>query len=161
MKVCKFTTLVVAVLTLATLSAPALAELRATILVGSQEVPSVSTDAIGLFLADIGTDSIQLVQLIYLGLEGSVTAAHIHLGQRGVAGGVLINICGETGTPTCPAPGTPLTGTLTASNVPGITSQGVPARAIAEAIKAIRAGLTYVNIHSSTSPLGEIRGALE
>jgi len=161
-KLYPFTVLVVATFVLVMPCMLAMAqEIRGTVLVGSQEIPAVSTAGVGLFVAQVFDSSIDMQTLIYASLEGSVTRAHIHLGQRGVAGAILINICGEPSTPTCPAPGTPLTRTLTAADVPGITTQGIPAGGIAEAIRMIRAGLTYANVHTSVSPAGEIRGQLE
>jgi hypothetical protein len=39
------------------------------------------------------------------GLEGSVTAAHIHLGQEDGVGGVIAFLCGGGGKPACPQSG--------------------------------------------------------
>ena len=63
-------------------------ELRAT-LRGFEEVPAVSTTASGTFRGDIDRDELSIgYTLSYSGLEGTVTQAHIHLGQRRVAGGI-------------------------------------------------------------------------
>ena len=41
-----------------------------------------------------------------------------------------------------------------------IVSQGVAPGEFDELIRAIRAGVAYVNVHSSTFPAGEVRGQL-
>src|SRR5688572_16317520 len=57
---------------------------------GFSEVPAVSTVASGRFQADIDEGAgVISFRLQYSGLEGTVTAAHIHLGQKGVAGAVI------------------------------------------------------------------------
>jgi hypothetical protein len=132
-------------------------------LVGSNEVPSVSTGASGRFRAEISDDE-QSVEftLTYEGLEGGSTLfAHIHLGERHTNGGVMVFLCGGATKPTpCPNPGGTVKGTLTAADVIGIATQQVPAGGFDEVIAALRAGLGYVNVHTTASPGGEIRGQL-
>jgi hypothetical protein len=69
-------------------------------------------------------------------------------------------LCGGGGKPACPASGT-VTGTLVAADVVGPTGQGIAAGEFAELVSAIRAGATYVNVHTSTFPGGEIRAQLD
>jgi hypothetical protein len=90
--------------------------------------------------------------------------AHIHFGQPGVNGGVIVWLCtaGPTapaGTPACPQSGT-VTGTLTPSSVVGPSGQGITAGEWNEFLAAVRKGLTYANVHSTIFPAGEIRGQL-
>lgn len=90
--------------------------------------------------------------------------AHIHFGQHGVNGGVSVFLC-QTATnadptglaPTCPASGS-VSGLLHTANVIGPAAQGLSAGEFAELVAAIRAGVAYVNVHSSTFPGGEVRG---
>ncbi len=84
------------------------------------------------------------------GLTGPVQAAHIHLGKAGVNGDVLIAICGGP----CSLP---RSGTLTAKN---FNKNQTKVASFAAALKAIRAGRTYVNVHTKANPGGEIRGQL-
>lgn len=135
------------------------------VLIGYEEVPAVSTGAGGRFRARIAKDESSIdFELTYEGIEGgNVTASHIHLGQRGANGGVSAFLCGGGGRPLCPTPSTtlsgPVTGTIVATDVVGPGgAQQVPFGALNELIFAIRAGVTYVNVHSQTSPGGEIRG---
>jgi hypothetical protein len=69
---------------------------------------------------------------------------------------------GPAGTQACPAAGGTITGTITAANVTaGAAGQGIAAGEFAEFVNAIRAGATYVNVHSTNRPGGEIRAQLE
>ena len=43
----------------------------------------------------------------------------------------------------------------------GAAGQGIAAGEFAELVAALRAGVTYVNVHSSTFGGGEIRGQLK
>jgi hypothetical protein len=133
---------------------------------GFQEVPVISTNATGEFRGAINASDSELAyELEYSGLEGSVTQSHIHLGQRSVNGGVMIWLCGTgsnpgpAGTPACPSAGT-VSRTVTAADVVGPAGQGVSAGEFAEALRAIRDGVAYANVHSSLFPGGEIRGQI-
>jgi len=75
--------------------------------------------------------------LKFSGLTGAASAAHIHMGSVGKAGPVIVALCGP-----CTSP---VTGTVPVS---------------AAAIKAIRKGAAYVNVHTAKYPNGEIRGQL-
>ena len=133
---------------------------RAT-LSGYEETPSVSTVAKGKFRAEIDGDSI-VYRLTYTGIEGGTTlAAHIHFGQRHTAGGVSAFLCGGGDKPACPTPGGTVEGTIDAADVVGPAGQGILAGQLNELVRAIRAGATYVNVHSTTFPAGEIRGQVK
>jgi hypothetical protein len=133
---------------------------RAT-LSGYEETPSVSTVAKGKFRAEIDGDSIDY-RLTYTGIEGGTTlAAHIHFGQRHTAGGVSAFLCGGGDKPACPTPGGTVEGTIDAADVIGPAGQGILAGQLNELVRAIRAGATYVNVHSTTFPAGEIRGQVK
>lgn len=148
-------------------SASAWAETVRVPLRSFEEVPSVSSSARGAFRADINTTASQIAyELSYEGLQGEVRQAHIHFGQRGVNGGVSVFLCqtqanpDPTGlAPTCPASGK-VSGVLTIANVIGPGAQGITAAEFAELVAAIRAGVAYVNVHSTTFPGGEVRGQL-
>jgi hypothetical protein len=139
-------------------------------LMGFQEVPAVSTDASGKFDAKIGrfNDEIRF-KLSYRDLEGSVTQAHIHLGQERVNGGISVWLCGNpsptvvppAGTQMCPPAPATITGTLEPEDVVGPTGQGIDAGEFDELLDAIDAGVTYANVHSSRFPGGEIRAQLD
>ncbi len=140
-------------------------------LIGYEEVPAVSTAADGEFRARISEDdSAMSYELSYKELEGGVLQAHIHLGQRGVNGGISVWLCGNAsttppvnppaGTQPCPAPPATITGTITSANVIGPAGQGIAPGEFAELLAAIRAGATYVNVHTTKFPGGEIRSQI-
>lgn len=142
-------------------------------LTGYEEVPSVSTTATGDFEARISKDGSRIDwELSYEDLEGAVQQAHIHFGQKGVNGGISVFLCtnlgnGPAGTQPCPAPPAKISGTIFAAdvspNIPATAAartQGINTGEIAELVKAIRAGATYVNVHSTTWPGGEIRSQI-
>jgi hypothetical protein len=71
--------------------------------------------------------------------EPARTAAHIHLGKRGVAGNVLIALCGGN----CHSG---MRGTATFAS---------------DVVDKIERGQTYVNVHTGKNPAGEIRGQVK
>lgn len=123
---------------------------------GYLEVPSISTTARGSFRAEIKGSTIKY-RLTFRDLTTPTLFSHIHFGRPDVVGGVAAFLCGGGGKPACPASGT-VTGTVTAANVVGPNGQGIAAGEFGELIRAMRAGATYVNVHSETYPSGEIRG---
>ena len=150
------------------------------LLQGFEEVPAVSTVAHGEFRATINKDETEIAyELSYADLEGSVQQAHIHLGQRGVNGGISVWLCGNPnppptppattppaitpppGTPICPPSPATVSGVLTPAHVVGPAGQGIAPGEFAELIRAIRAGKTYVNVHSTKFPGGEIRSQID
>jgi hypothetical protein len=134
---------------------------------GYQEtLVALSTTGNGHFVARISKDDSELSwQLSYGDLEGPVTQAHIHFGARAQTGGVSVFLCtnlgnGPAGTQACPASATddsPVTGVATAADVIGPAAQGITAGQFDELLAAIRAGVAYVNVHSTKYPGGEIR----
>lgn len=130
-----------------------------------QEVPAVSSAASGHFKAKIDEDAGTIsYELTYEGLEGEVRQGHIHFGQRSVNGGISVFLCQTTFNPdptglapVCLQSGS-VSGMFSAANIIGPTGQGIAAQEFAELVKAIRAGVAYVNVHSTKFPAGEIRG---
>ncbi|HEX5731818.1 MAG TPA: CHRD domain-containing protein [Blastocatellia bacterium] len=132
-------------------------------LVGVEEVPANSTTGSGELRIRIANDDSSFdFELTYEELEGETTLfAHIHLGQKGVIGGISVFLCGGGGRPACtPTSGT-FSGTVTAADVIGPTGQGIAAGEFAELLRALRDGATYVNVHTNKHPPGEIRGQIK
>jgi CHRD domain-containing protein len=147
-------------------SQPAMAAtLFSSSMVGADEAApaAVSTGAHGFFFATLNDAETQLdYALLYFNLEGgAAVVAHIHLGQPGVNGGVSAFLCGGSGKPACPASGTAMTGSIVASDVVGPGGQGIAAGEFAELVRAMKAGLTYSNVHTTSFPSGEIRGQIK
>ena len=77
-------------------------------------------------------------KLTYSHLSGPGFAAHIHKGKAGVSGPVIVSLCG-----------------------PCHSGQTGSAHVTAAIVKAIKAGSTYVNVHTKKNPGGEIRGQVK
>jgi hypothetical protein len=92
--------------------------------------------AAGRFTATL-TGTTLTWRLTFSHLSGPASAAHIHMGVRGVSGPILIPLCGP-----CTSP---VTGTTP-----------VPAGQIAD----LKARKLYVNVHTAKNPSGEIRGQI-
>ena len=127
---------------------------------GPNEVPLTLTGGRGELQLTVNEDesSVHFV-LTYQGFLTHVMFAHIHVGQPNVNGGVTVFFCGGGGRPACPDQGT-VEGDFTAANVIGLPSQQLDPNDLAKLLRAIRAGKTYANVHTMTSPGGEIRGQI-
>jgi CHRD domain len=77
-------------------------------------------------------------KLTFSKLSGKAAAAHIHAGRVGKAGAVLVALCG-----------------------PCRNGQRGSATISHAQLNAIKAGRTYVNIHTAKNPGGEIRGQVK
>ena len=104
-------------------------------------------------------------KLKYSGLSAPVAQAHIHFGKIHVAGGVMVFFCSNlasapAGTQPCPAGGGTVTGTLTAANLLALAGQNVPANNFDALEDALETSTSYVNVHTTAFPAGEIRGEI-
>ncbi len=77
-------------------------------------------------------------RLTFSGLSGPGMAAHIHMGKAGVAGPVIVPLCG-----------------------PCKSGQSGKATISAAVIKALESGKAYVNVHTAKNAAGEIRGQVK
>jgi hypothetical protein len=131
------------------------------------EVPSVVSHARGTFVGNTAGDWNTIEwELSYEQLQAPVTQAHIHLAQRGVNGPIVIWLCGTTsnpgpsGTQTCPQSGT-IRGTISSASVlASPAAQQLSAGQIGDMIVAMDSGFAYVNVHTTASAGGEIRGQI-
>ena len=138
-------------------------------LTGYEETPlPISTTGSGKFEAQISRIQDKITyRLSYSDLEGDVQQAHIHFGhEKGAAGGISVFLCtnlgnGPAGTQACPAAPATISGTIRPADVVGPLTQGIEAGAFGELLDAIDAGVTYVNVHSTKWPGGEIRAQLD
>lgn len=121
---------------------------RWAVIDGAQEVPAVSTAAVGTGLVVLSADELTISYRVeYSGLSGAVVASHIHVGASGVAGPVILPLV---------AGPSPMNGTLTAANFTaagGVTD-------FAGAVARIKSGGTYFNLHTAAHPGGEVRGQI-
>jgi hypothetical protein len=137
-------------------------------LTGYQEVPALSTPGVGKFRASISRGANEIrYRLTYGGLESPATQSHIHFENRTNSGPIVVFLCtnlgnGPAGTQACPPNGGTISGTIRPADVgAGAAAQGLAAGEFDELVRAIRAGATYVNVHTTGHPSGEIRAQLD
>jgi hypothetical protein len=137
-------------------------------LTGYEEVPALSTPGVGEFHAFVNRAGSEIrYRLTFSNLESAATQAHIHFENRSNSGPIVVFLCtnlgnGPAGTQACPAAGGTIRGTIRPADVgAGAAAQGIAAGEFGELVRAIRAGATYVNVHSVNRPTGEIRAQLE
>jgi hypothetical protein len=147
---------------------------------GFQEATAiVSTTGTGTFRATISRDEERIdYVLTFRNLEGDVRQAHIHIGHPQNTGGVVLWLCDSEQSPS-PSDATPpcvpdplnaragrVAGTLTAADVQTLAPNGIVGATattpgeFAEVVALIRAGRTYVNVHTVKFPPGEIRSQI-
>jgi hypothetical protein len=127
---------------------------------GRDEVPANSSRAQGQAQFRLGADGESLHYKLIVANIHNVTQAHIHRGAPGVNGGVVVWLY----PPSPPAQlipgrsqGVLFEGTITDADVVGtLATEGLEGL-----LREIRAGNTYVNVHTSQFPLGEIRGQID
>jgi hypothetical protein len=129
---------------------------------GYQETPAVSSTGFGTFRAKLVEPTRLHYVFRYEGLEGGTSLfAHVHFGERAVAGGVSFFLCGGGGHPAvCPNVSGTVEGDVTPADVIGPNGQGIEPGSFAEIVRAMRAGTSYANIHTTRWPNGEIRGQI-
>ena len=141
----------------------------------------VSTTGSGTFRATINREETEISYVLtFKELEGDVRQAHIHIGLPQNSGGIVLWLCDSAtnqspraNTPECTA-NDPLnthagraTGTLTEADIQSLAVNGIAGPTattpgeFAEIIALIRAGKTYVNVHSTKFPPGEIRSQID
>ncbi|MGZ8629083.1 MAG: CHRD domain-containing protein [Actinomycetota bacterium] len=132
-----------------------------------QEVPALSTPGHGTFKASINTAAQEIKYTETFGdTETAVTQSHIHFENRTNNGPVVVFLCsnlgnGPAGTQACPANGGTISGTIKPADVgAGAAANGLGAGEFNELVRAIKAGATYVNVHTTGRPGGEIRAQL-
>ncbi len=141
-------------------------------LTGFNEVTPKFTSAAGKFSAVVDRSGTSVsFTMTFSDLSTPVLFSHIHFGQAGVNGGVMVFLCNNsTSGPQprpCPTPGGTVSGTFTAQDVvgpgsgAGAADQGIDPQSLANVLGAIASGQTYVNVHSTRWGGGEIRGQLE
>jgi hypothetical protein len=125
-----------------------------------QQVPSVNTEAFGFAKVQLSEDNLTLSFKVVVCNVANVTASHIHVGAAGTNGPVVLPFYGS------PSPlfnstrgcDTLAEGTRTSANLVPRPDAGI--NTWTDLINALVAGNTYVNVHTTAHPGGEIRGQL-
>lgn len=127
---------------------------------GGQEVPPADTRAQGQAIFHKSKDGSSIDYKLIVANIQNVTMAHIHLAPAGVNGPVVVWLY-PSAPPAQLIPGRSngilAQGTITAANLVGPLAGATLDDLIAE----ISAGNTYVNVHTSQFPAGEIRGHIK
>ncbi len=130
-----------------------------THLSGDNEVPAVDTQAQGQAIFKLSADGTELhYKLIVANIE-DVEMAHIHMAPAGTNGGVVVWLY-----PASPPPqliegrfnGVLAEGVITADNLVG----ALAGQSLGDLVDAMKAGNTYVNVHTTANPGGEVRGQI-
>jgi hypothetical protein len=140
-------------------------------LIGANEVPPTGSPGTGTAIVTLNTTAQTLtVQETFSGLLTGTTANHIHCCLAspflpGVNVGVATQVPFFSGFPLGVTSGTygPMTFDLTMAssyNPAFVTAEGGVPQAEAALEAALLAGGTYINIHTTLNPTGEIRGFL-
>ncbi|MEX2582023.1 MAG: CHRD domain-containing protein [Gemmatimonadota bacterium] len=126
-------------------------------LTGAAEVPPKTTTASGgaEFVHDISAAELEFV-LTVDDIE-NVRAAHIHLAQPGANGPVIAFLFSSDNPVTVSTPTVLSTGFIRDADV--LTVEGFDGT-FASLMAQIRAGNTYVNVHTTQNPGGEVRGQI-
>ena len=127
--------------------------------VSATDSGSVSTLGRGSLTLRVQNDGIHY-RLKYSQMEGTVSQAHIHFAQKHVGGGIIAFLCAG-GEAACTSPNGDISGVITPAEILGPEGQGIAPGQFDEAVRAIRAGATYANVHTTPNyPAGEIRGQI-
>ena len=134
---------------------------------GAGETGAILTNGNGTLRLDFDHNAITYT-LTFSGLTSAATQAHIHFGKVHVAGGIMAWLCQSptkpsptAGTPTCPAGGGTVTGTLNAASVVALSGQNVTAGDFDALSDALASNTAYANVHTVNFPAGEIRGQVQ
>jgi len=123
---------------------------------GFEEEPGANTLASGFTGLQFAADGSTVYYTITVTDSSTpLVAAHLHLGARGVAGPVIVPLCGTPSKP-CNTEGVVSQGSFTANDFTGPYANDVLSRLVNDTMN----GMIYVNVHSSKHPAGESRGQL-
>jgi hypothetical protein len=137
-------------------------------LIGFNENPSILSDGSGRFKLDLDRNAnTARYELSFSGLSAPATQGHIHFAKARVNGGIIVWLCQSAtnpspvaNTPTCPANGGTVTGTITAASIVAVAAQLVTAGDFDALTDALEANSAYANVHTTAAPGGEIRGQI-
>ena len=159
---------VAAAATLAVAGRPPAARVFLAFCTGGEEVPSRDTNARAVAVFRLTRDEQSLIFRLIVANIDNVTAAHIHVAAPGVNGPIVVPLAGDFPPGGGPTQGLLAEGTITADDLTGPLAE-MPLSAL---IDEMRAGNTYVNVHTNDGvdppntgagdfPGGEVRGQID
>lgn len=122
---------------------------------GGNEVPPNDSKGAGVAIVKISKDGNSLWYKINTANVENVVAAHFHQAPSGSNGGVVATLYSNPDQPSGPENGVLIQGTITAADLVGGLDGDMEGL-----IQAIRDGMIYVNVHTTSIPSGELRGQL-
>ena len=141
-------------------------------LLGGNENPPVVSEGFGSFQARLQEDRISFrLRYEVASGESDVTQAHLHIGNPGTNGGIVVWFCANPpieapeGVHECPPSPAELTGDIVAADVQAVAEGDPPVEIIAagdlEGLqRLIEQSSVYANVHTDDHPPGEIRAQL-
>jgi hypothetical protein len=127
---------------------------------GGQEVPPNPTRAQGVTVFTLSEDGLSMHYTLKLSGIQNVTQAHIHRAPTGVNGPVVLWLYPNQ-PPAQLIPGG-FRGVLRARTVTAADLVGqLAGQPLSALVDLMRAGETYVNVHTAQIPAGEVRGQIE
>ncbi len=124
---------------------------------GDNEVPAIASGGSGYAALTLSEDGASIDYRLYVHDLDDVMAAHVHVGPEGENGPVAAFLFGPAD-PAVASDGLLADGTITEADL--IATGGVFDGTMAQFVALIRSGETYVNVHTTANPSGEIRGQL-
>jgi hypothetical protein len=126
---------------------------------GGEEVPANASQAQGQAIFQVSRDGTEIsYKLIVANIE-NVTQAHIHLGPAGMNGPVIVWLY-PSGPPAQLIPGRSqgvlAEGVITSASLVGLMA----GQTLNDLLEQMRADNTYVNVHTTQFPPGEVRGQI-
>ncbi len=123
-----------------------------------QEVPAIAvdSDASGDAVFYINENGNLSYEVIVVDIQG-VVAAHIHMGMPGEAGPVIVTLFSGDFSTEDGGTETLVSGEITADDLAG----DLEGMTLGHLLGHMEAGNTYVNVHTTDNPSGEIRGQIE
>ena len=124
---------------------------------GRNQEPQLDTQAQGQAIFQLSKDGTELKFKVIVANIDNVIGAHIHLAPKGENGPIVLPLLGE---PFIPDPGVTVNGILVEGTATADDVSGPLANDLDALMAAMRAGNTYVNVHTVEFRPGEIRGQI-
>jgi hypothetical protein len=114
----------------------------------------VVSNATGETMLHLSKDGMSLSYKLSVKNIQNIVGAHLHLGARGVNGPIVVGLLPMGANLTGPQNGMIAEGTITKANLVG----PLAGMELSDLVREMKAGMIYVNVHTTQYPAGEIRG---